>query len=322
MTRKIVISIINYRTADLTVACVESVLADLGQIDAQVVIVDNLSRDGSAERINAWIAEHPQAPVRLVLSQTNSGFSGGHNQAIATVAAEYYLVLNSDAILRPGFFAHLLAVADRTPKAGLIAPRIETEEGTTQVSRFRFHSPQSELIRGAATGPVTKILAKHTVAIEPGPDEQDAQWASFACILLRADMVADIGLMDEGYFLYFEDCEYCLRARRNGWQIALADKAVIVHFRGGSGPVKSLEKARKRLPQYYYASRTRFFRQAYGPLGPILGNMAWGVGRFIAHLRCLMAKPIPSSLHKERTDLWTNAASPLRPQRESENSRV
>jgi GT2 family glycosyltransferase len=313
MTHCLTISIINYRTGPMTLECVRSALADIGDLNAHVVVVDNASEDGSAEEIAAWIAAQPLGtPVTLVRSDSNTGFSGGHNQGMAAVPAEQYLILNSDALLRPGFLRAILAAADAHPEAGLIAPRIETEQGDEQVSCFRFHSPWSELIRGAASGPVTRILQRYVVPLEPPVDPTQVEWASFACILLRGRMVAEIGPMDEGYFLYFEDAEYCLRARGAGWRIALAPQAVAVHFRGGSGPVKALEKARRQLPTYFYRSRTRFFRQAYGMLGPFLANLMWLLGRVIAQLRRLTGRAVPPAVENERWDIWTNIRDPLR----------
>ncbi|MEM7509077.1 MAG: glycosyltransferase family 2 protein, partial [Pseudomonadota bacterium] len=265
MTRKLAISIINYRTADMTLACVRSVLDDIGELDAEIVVVDNLSEDGSADQIEAWIASQPpDTPVRLVRSTTNSGFSGGHNQGMAAVAAGHYLILNSDGVLRPGCLAALMAAAEAHPDAGFIAPQLEDEDGTVQISSFRFPSPVSEFIRGASTGPLTKLLEPWNVPLGADPDPAKIGWASFACILVNARVLQEIGPMDEGYFLYFEDAEYCLRARRAGWRIRRCPEARMVHFRGGSAPVKALARARARLPAYYYSSRTRFFYQAYG----------------------------------------------------------
>ena len=316
MPLSIGVSIINYKTAELTIACVQSVLADIGDLPVQIVVVDNASDDGSAEHISGWIAVQPtDTPVRLVRSETNSGFSGGHNQGMAALDTDWYLILNSDAILRPGFLMAMRHAAEAYPKAGLIAPQIETDDGDIQVSCFRFHSPWSELIRGAGSGPVTKVLKRHVVALEPPVDPKQIEWASFACIMLNARMVAEIGPMDEGYFLYFEDAEYCLRARRAGWAIIPEANAVMVHYRGGSGPVKALEKARKRLPPYFYASRTRFFRQAYGVSGPWLANLMWSAGRVLAHTRRLFGKPIPRRIAAEPRDIWINALRPLGPRR-------
>ena len=174
----VLVSIINYKTADLTIACVASVLADFAQdparpINGRIVVVDNASGDGSAEKIADWIAtDASDAPVTLVKSETNTGFSGGHNQGINAGQARFYLVLNSDAILRPGFCATILEAAARHPKAGLIAPRLEDDDGTPQISCFRLPTPASELIRGAQTGLITRALSRYDMplGVDPAPD--------------------------------------------------------------------------------------------------------------------------------------------------------
>ncbi|TCM78973.1 glycosyltransferase family 2 protein [Rhodovulum steppense] len=316
MTCHIAISIINFRTAELTLNCVRSVLHDIGDIDARIVVVDNASGDGSADKIAAWIAAQPAgAPVELVRSSANTGFSGGHNQGMAAVEADHYLILNSDAVLRPGFLKTILAAAEAHPEAGLIAPLIETDEGEIQVSCFRFQSPWSEFIRAASSAPVTRLLRRHVVALTPPVDPGEIGWASFCCILLRGRMVREIGPMDEGYFLYFDDCDYSLKARGAGWKIVQEPRAVAVHFRGGSGPVKTLEKARKRLPAYYYASRTRFLYKAYGQDGVIAANLLWHAGRALAQSRRLFGKPVPRAVAAEWRDIWINAFRPLGPRR-------
>src|SRR6056297_989660 len=318
MSASVTISIIEHRTAELTLGCLRSVLADLNGIDGQVVIVDNASGDGSAEEIAAWIdAQTENLPVQLVQSETNSGFSGGHNQGMAAAPADYYLVLNSDAVLRPGFMKTILEAAEANPDAGVVAPQIETDDGDVQVSCFRFHSPWSELIRGASSGPLTKILRRHVVALQPPVRPAEIEWASFACILLRDRMVREIGPMDEDYFLYFEDAEYCLRATRTGWKVHHEPQAVVVHYRGGSGPVKALTKVGKRLPAYYYSSRTRFFYQAHGRAGPVVANLMWHLGRGVAYSRVVFGRKVPPTIEAEARDLWTNVLNPLAPSRSS-----
>ena len=313
--RQIVVSIINFRTGDLTRACVQSVLDDLGGIDGEVVVVDNASGDGSAEMLRDWIDSLPDGtPVKLVQSETNSGFSGGHNQGIAAAQAAYYLVLNSDSVLRPGFLAQMIAAAEAAPKAGLISPSILGEDQQPTVGAFRFHSPASELMRAAKTGPLDALLKRKRVPIPPPISEpEQVDWVSFACVMLRAEMITDIGPMDEGYFLYYEDSEYCLRARRAGWGIAHVPQAAAVHYQGGSGTLVEDERARKRLPAYYYASRTRFLYQAHGRVGLIAANLMWHLGRGIAQLRRLLGKPVPAANEQEYRDIWINAFDPLGP---------
>lgn len=313
------ISIINYRTADMTIAAVESVRVALGDREARIVIVDNASGDGSAETLTAWVEATGDARLHLVLSPDNSGFSGGHNQGMAAApGADFYLILNSDALLRPDFFDRLLPATDTAPEAGFFAPQLEWEDGTPQISCFRFASPTSELLRGARTGPVTRLFQNRVVALDLPPEPSEIEWASFACILLRGEMVRQIGPMDDGYFLYFEDAEYGLRAQRAGWGVRYVPAARVVHFRGGSGPVKKRAQERKRLPKYYWRSRTRFLRQAYGPLGPLRGNLSWVAGRIVARFRLLTGRGIPPSIDSEWKDIWTGVLAPLAPNKTAE----
>lgn len=308
----VAVSIINYKTAEMTLQCVQSALDDLAGIHGCVVIIDNQSQDGSVEKIEAWIAAQPEdTPVIFVKSETNSGFSAGNNQGFAACDAEFYLVLNSDAYIRPGFFKALLNAADHRPEAGFFAPRIDYEEGGTQNSCFRFHSPASEFLRSAKLNIFERMLPQHGVSLGPDPDRSQIQWASFACLLLRGEMMRQIGPMDEGYFLYFEDSEYCLRAHRAGWPVAYVPQACAIHLRGGSGPVKSLEKQKAELPGYFYAARTRFFYQAHGQLGLLMANLAWYAGRSFKMAARLLGGKDEGMSQNEWRNIWTNFFDPL-----------
>ncbi len=316
------VSVINYRTGPMTIRCVQSVLETTDDPGIRVAVVDNASGDGSADEIAHWIAGLPEAErdrVVLVRSPSNTGFSGGHNQGIGAVDAAYHLLLNSDAVLRPGALATLLAAAEADTRAGVLAPRLEHEDGVVQVSCFRLPTPWSELIRGAQSGPVTKLLARHDVPLGTEPEGADIGWVSFACVLLRREMTRQLGAMDEGYFLYSEDMDYCRRAALAGWTIRYVPEARVVHHRGGSAPVKGLQRAGKRLPAYWYASRTRFFRIAHGRLGPLAANLAWHLGRAVAHLRLLAGRTVPTRVAHEPRDIWINFADPLGDRRAPED---
>lgn len=296
----------------MTIDCACAALDDMERINGHIVIVDNHSDDGSVDVIDEWIKTLTEpGSVSLVVSKTNSGFSGGHNQGIAHSVANFYLILNSDAVLRPGFFSTIMDAARAVPAAGLFTPRIDYDDGSQQTSCFRFPSPASELIRGAETAPITQLLKRYDVPLKMPPEPEQIGWASFACILLRADMIRDVGNMDEGYFLYFEDVEYCWRAKHRGWSIAYVPNAHVVHYRGGSGPVKALALKHCRLPEYYYASRTRVLYQMHGYIGMILSNLMWVFGRVIANFRRLGGKSMPSCNQNETRDIWINTLSPL-----------
>ena len=310
-TLDLVVSVINFRTADMTIDCVRSVLADIGALRAHVVIVDNRSDDGSADAIESWIAGLGSgAPVSLLRSATNAGYAGGHNQGVAFLPARRAMILNSDALLRPGALATLLAALDADPRLGIVAPRLEDLDGSPQISCFRFASPLGELIRGAQLGPVTRLLRRWDTSLPVNPPPDRIEWVSGACMMKRSEMITDIGPMDDGYFMYFEDADYCLRARRAGWRIAYAPQARVVHLRGGSAPVKKLTAARKRLPAYYYASRTRFLHRAWGRGGLLAANLLWLLGRGLNLGRYLIGDP-PRRIAGELRDLWINFADPL-----------
>jgi N-acetylglucosaminyl-diphospho-decaprenol L-rhamnosyltransferase len=310
--RELLVSVINYRTADMTIDCLRSLLDDMGDIDGEVVVVDNRSGDDSPDRIQAWIDAQPEgAPVRLIRSPENTGFSGGHNIGVAAGAARFYLIFNSDAMVRPGALKAMLARAHAEPGAGVIGTRLEWPDGRVQISCFRGFSPASELIRGADTGPVTALLRRWEVPLHDVPPRpEDIGWVSFASVLVRAETLRDVGGMDDGYFMYFEDADFCLRARRAGWGVVYEPGARVIHLRGGSAEVKSLGAARKRLPRYYYASRTRYLHAAHGHAGVLAANLAWHLGRAIARLRTLAGKSARQGVEREASDIWINSLDP------------
>lgn len=305
--------ILNYRTSDLTIGCLASLAGELEMVDGRAAVVDNFSDDGSAENISAWIAQSPLAArAQLIRSSVNSGFSGGCNRGIAALDADFYLLLNSDARIREGALGALLSAADRHPEAGAIAPRLEFEDGTPQSSCFRFISPMSEFIAGAASGPISRMLRPFQVAPPVPKTVVEIDWASFACILLRKEAIRAAGPMDEGYFMYFEDADYCRQLANAGWKVIYDPAPRVVHLRGGSSPVKAALASGGRPPAYFYEARTRYFRKVYGPFGPFAANIMWLLGRGLARLRPLSGRAAPGVCEKQGVDIWTNWRHPLR----------
>ena len=311
---RLAVSIINFRTPALSWACVESLLRDIGaRQDVAIVVVDNASGDGSADFLADRIAALPAGVARpqLIRSPVNGGFSAGHNLGIAAMPADWHLVLNSDAAVQPGFTARMLAAMDGAgADIGLLAPRIIDSEGRPQQSRFRFPSVASEVIRGAASGPVTRLLGRWDVPLYGEVPDDAIGWASFAAIALRARMIDRIGPLDDGYFMYFEDIDYCLRARRAGWRIAAVPGAVVTHDEGGSGDLVENQRAGRRLPAYYYASRTRYFTKALGWPGYVAANLGWGLGRGLSLIRPMTGRPRPPVRPGEARGVWLNAMRP------------
>ncbi|WP_228041687.1 glycosyltransferase family 2 protein [Planktothrix mougeotii] len=306
------IVIINYRTPHLVINCLKSLENQVEIGYDQVIIVDNASGDNSVELLQQTITENQWFSwVQLLPSPVNGGFSAGNNLGIKAIEAEAYLLLNSDTIVRPGALSSLLHAWKTHPEAGLISPRLEWPDSTPQISCFRYHSPLSQLIDAAATGMITKLFQQYDVPMEVSNTPYQPQWTSFACVLIRREVIEQIGFMDEGYFMYFDDVDYCRRVNQAGWQILHWPEARVVHLRGGSGSVKLDMAARRRPRSYLYASRSRYFAKFYGITGLWLANLLWLVGRSLSWIRELVGNKQPHTCEFQAQDIWMNCLTPL-----------
>lgn len=304
--------ILNYRTAPLVVDCLRSLAGQLRPGAERAVVVDNDSGDGSAESIAAAIrAEGWNDWAELVESGANRGFSAGNNAGIQAADAEAYLLLNSDAFVRPGAIAEFRAALAAEPDVDMFAPRLEWPDGRPQRSVFRFHSARSEFERSAGTGFVSRLFAGRVVAPPVTGERVAFEWASFAAILIRRRVFERIGMLDEGYFLYFEDVDFCRRAALAGCRTLHWPEARVVHLRGASGPVKERIARRERPPGYYFASRSRYFGKFHGRLGLWTANLAWLLGRCISWPRELFTRKQRHLCEKEGRDIWLHAARPV-----------
>lgn len=316
--RTLAVVILNYRTPGMTVDCLETLEPELAQrSDVRVYVVDNCSGDGSADQIDTAIQQHGwSAWCELIRSDTNGGFAAGNNIGLRKAHADggfkYALLLNSDTLVRPGAIDELLSAAEQRSDAALIGPRLEWPDGKPQVSAFRFQTPMTELINAAAIGVITKLLARFNTAMGAPDQPFNPQWVSFACILIRKEVFEQAGLLDEGYFMYFEDTALSRTASKAGFRTLYWPTAHVVHLRGGSGPVKSAAAQRKRLPAYFYASRSRYYATFYGRPGLWLANALWLTGRGISWLRERLGRGSHTAERAPR-DIWTNALDPFRP---------
>lgn len=305
--------IVNFRTPAYVTECLATLLPELKGLNAIVVVVDNHSEDDSMETIGRWLKERDgDGVVKLLNAASNNGFASGNNQGIRMVRARFYLLLNSDTLVRPGAVNALLDTASRFPEVGLFSPRLEWSDRIGQESCFRFHTPYSELISASKSGVFERVLPKYVIAIPVQETIIYPQWTSFACVLIRDEAIEKIGLLDEGYFMYFEDVEYCYRARQAGWGILHNPAARIVHLRGGSSPVKERTRQKRRLPKYFYESRTRLFYQLYGWPGLTAANLLWWLGRIVSKTRQLLGRSDKAAIERQWLDIWTNWLRPMK----------
>ena len=308
--------IVNFQTPQLTIDCLntlDGMYSSIGQFET--FLVDNNSGDDSVKALDSWINNSIFiGQIQLVAHTANNGFSSGNNIGINASSSEFVLLLNSDTIVRPGSVELLIKTLQENPQMGMASPRLEWPDGSPQESCFRFHRPINELIRSAATGPVTSLLKQYEVPLRVSNEISFPEWTSFACVLIRRKVFEDIGLLDEEFFMYFEDVDFCKRAREAGWQIIHNPNAHVVHLRGGSSPVKSQAAKKKRLPRYFYESRTRYYHKHFGRFGLFRANIYWHLGWLVAMGRKLLSSNYQSNIcEKQWRDIWTNFLKPTAP---------
>ncbi len=308
------IVVINFRTPQKTIECLASLLPQVQGAEYKVIVIDNSSGDDSCQAISNWLHLHDKGEiVELHESDFNGGFSYGNNLGIKLVNAQHYLLLNSDTLVSDGAIKTLLAATEKYPEAGLLSPRILSSSGDTQASCFRLLNPIGEFCKAAQTGIIDRFLNNYVATMEISDLVTKPQWTSFACVLVRAEVFKDVGLLDDSYFMYFEDVEFCARATRAGWLIVNLPEAQIEHLMGGSSSVVDDIRNKRRLPRYYYESRSRYFYQIFGQFGLAMANILWTIGFLLSSVRRVFGRRDKALVKKQYTDIWINFLNPLRP---------
>ncbi len=294
--------VLNYRTPGMVIDCLGSLDGQVDPSTQRVVVVDNCSGDDSADQIEAAIRERGWGGWACVeRSPINGGFAAGNNVGIRSIDAEVYLLLNSDTIVRDGAIATLTRTLKEHPEVHMLGPRLEWPDGKHQVSTFRFRTPITELLYASSLGVFARMFPRHVVARELHEWTVGVDWVSFACITVRREVFDEVGLLDETYFMYFEDMAFCRKATRAGFTIAYQPAAHVVHLRGGSSPVKEATRQKKRRPMYYANARSHYFRSFYGVLGHVLANLLWTIGFLRGSLRGRTG-----AVEKEWRDIWAS----------------
>ncbi len=304
MPRTLIV-ILNFRTASQTCDCLESLAREGPEASRfHVVIVDNSSDDGSATTIAAFIhANGWDDWARLMARSKNDGFAAGNNAALeqalpASPQFDYFLLLNPDTLVCPGGVAGLVAFLDQHPRAGIAGSRLEDPDGTPQRSAFRFPGILSEFERAVRLGICTRLLASRLVAPPVRDDVYRTDWLAGASMLVRREVFEQIGLMDAGYFLYFEELDFCLRTIRAGWECWYVPTSRVVHLVGQATGLKSGKTQRQRMPAYWFESRRRYFEKSHGWFYARMADLAWMCGHLLWRLRRLaQRKPYDDPPH-------------------------
>lgn len=261
--------VVSYNTREMTLDCLRTLDAELRGSETEIIVVDNASQDGSVEAIRA---EFPQ--VRVLASASNEGFGAANNRAIKEARGRYFLLLNSDAFPRLGAIGKLVQFLEEHPEVGTVGPRLLNEDGTLQQSCFRFPTPGQSWIENLW---ITALFPEHSRLGDYRRWAHDSarvvEWIVGACMLVRREVVEQVGGFDEAFFLYAEETDWQRRIRDGGWEIAFTPTAEVTHLGGASG---ASEKA--RINRHFFESLDRYERKHHGLAGLISLRCAMIVG--------------------------------------------
>lgn len=312
---RLLISIVAWKGADLTIDCLRSIEPELGSVPGtRVVVVDNASPDDSADRVAKAISDNGWGTwATLIRSPVNGGFAAGNNVAIREMLrerepAEFCLLLNPDTVVRPGAFRILRDFLQAHPEVGIAGGRSEDPDTTPQVCCFRFPNAVNEVLGHLGVGLLDRLFHRHLTRVGIPQEPREVDWVSGAFMLIRKSVIDQIGLMDETYFLYFEETDYTRRARLAGWSCWHVPQARIVHLVGQASGVTVRNQPKKRVPGYWFDSRRRYFVLHHGRLYAALADLGVlltnPVGRVLDRLR---RKPTRTGPHFLR-DLLRHSA--------------
>ncbi len=271
------------------------------KVAIKVIVVDNASADGSVETV---AREFPR--VHLIANTENRGFAAANNQGLRNAEGRYVLLLNPDTIILDGAVDKAAAFADQNPDAAVIGCQVLENESTIQRTCFAFPSLSSLILTGSGLDrifPRSRIFGKHNMGWWNRDTQREVDVVSGMFFLVRREAIRQVGLMDEDYFVYAEETDWCWRFRQAGWRCLFFPAAKIIHLDGGS---KSTSQVSVKMYVQLQKSLLIFFRKRLGRLSFYLARMifivnmalraaVWSVGGMFNLGKCSRVKCVQSA---------------------------
>lgn len=285
--------IVNWNTARLLDACLQSLINGVHHVKIEFFVVDNGSSDGSQDMVRK---KYPS--VRLIENTSNQGFARANNQAIRKARGRYVVLLNSDTVVPDYAMDKLAAAMDSDTKIGIGGLQLLNDDGTLQNSIANTPALLTELTNKSL---LRRLFPGRFPGKEFRPDHPiEVESLIGACLIVRAETVQDIGLLDEDYFFFLEETDWCLRARRGGWKVVFFPHITIYHLQG-----KSAAKVPIPARIEYWRSRYLFFDKHYSPFVCSLFYVGMGMKIFI-QLHFSLISGLVSQKGRERFRLYFN----------------
>lgn len=226
------ILIVSWNTREVLRNCLRTVYEQTKEVSFEVIVVDNASQDGSAEMVRTAF---PQA--LLIANQDNRGFAAANNQGMEIARGRYVLLLNSDTLVLDGAIDKMVAFADEHPEAAAVACRVLNADRTRQPTAFMFPSPLNLLLGALYLNklfPRSRFFGRERMTWWEGRNMQAVEVVTGCFILARRAVIEQVGRLDESYFMYGEEADWCYRFHQAGWKVLYTPTAQIVHLGGAS----------------------------------------------------------------------------------------
>jgi GT2 family glycosyltransferase len=262
MTLSIVI--VNYNTEMLLRSCLESVYASANGTPLDVWVVDNNSRDASVTMVKSRFPR-----VNVIENTCNVGFSKANNMVISRSRSDYLLLLNPDTLIIGDAIERMVRFMNERPEVGIAGCKVLNRDGTLQLAcRRSIPTPRVAFFRLTGLSkifPKNRMMAEYNMTYKSPDQTHEVDAVSGAFLMIRRKAVEDIGLLDERFFMYGEELDWCLRAKRAGWAVMYHPAAQIVHYKGQSTKYNS----RRAAIEFYramYLFHKKHFARSHSPL--------------------------------------------------------
>lgn len=221
------IIIVNYNTKDLILDCIKSIEKEGSELDIEVIIVDNNSSDGSKEALKDFKTD--KFKYATIFNDSNMGYAKANNQGIKVAKSKYILLLNSDTLVHRGSLGRLVEFAQKTPDAGVVGSKLLNIDGSLQSSCYNFPTIKNAILEYffGRKGLFDKFAPK-------GKDPVTIDALVGAAFLITPEAKRKVGILDERYWAYFEDIDYCRQVWKAGLKVYYLPESVITHYHGAS----------------------------------------------------------------------------------------
>lgn len=270
--------IVSWNTKDLLRTCLYTLMEDLEGVDAEVFVVDNASPDQSAAMVASAFPK-----VHLLANQENRGFAAANNQALAKASGQYILLLNPDTEVHRGAIASLIDFMDKHPQAGVVAPQLLNSDGTIQRSCRQFPTFSGmlyELLGFTKLFPRQPAFRQYKMLDWNHDDERQVDQPEGAGLLIRRQVIDEVGALDEAFFMLFEEVDWCYRIKQKGWQIWFTPSAKVTHHYG-----QSIKQVKPKMILSSHRGLYRFWHKHYRGDRWYLDGIAYGGLMSLAYLR-------------------------------------